>query len=136
VVGVLAFLGCLLFLLAKNGVILPKGVQYMDLVIACVAALAVSIVVVYDLKRIVNREHRIAVSPEESVLAAMALYIDILLMFPVILILLATRGRWGDCQDGSGGGGTYHDRGVSLWVCCWDEGNGREEEQRRDSYPV
>jgi hypothetical protein len=120
----------ILVILRANDVI---EIESLHLVYACAGACLLSVLLVYDMKRIVGGTHCYDISPEEYVLGAIAIYTDVLIIFIFLVLMLGAAAAGGgnsdnnDCKcSGSGGRGgccvggyTNHYAGQGhCCVCC------------------
>eukprot|EP01134_Creolimax_fragrantissima_P006327 CFRG6327T1 len=60
-----------------------------DLIYSSLGALLFSVYIIYDTQKIIGGEHKLSISPEEYVFAALALYLDIINLFLYILRALS-----------------------------------------------
>jgi hypothetical protein len=135
------------FALLETGVLMGKSTsdtdkQFMEakknlqlrFALGCLGALVLSLFLIFDFKRIVNGGHKFARSPEEYILAVLGIYVDFILIFIIIVIILGALALDGKGCDNCGGGGYggYYGHG-NCWICCWgyDEHDEEEEERRR-----
>merc|ERR1712032_1497217 len=88
--GVLA---CVLFVFFGLGIaILPLlgvNIQILHLVYSAIGVLIFSVYLIYDTQMMIGGSHKISISPEEYIFAAIAIYLDILNLFLHILKLVA-----------------------------------------------
>lgn len=63
-------------------------VKVVTLVYSCLAALLFSLYLIFDTQMMMGGKHKYAISPEDYVFAALALYLDIINIFMSILTII------------------------------------------------
>lgn len=89
------FTSCWLFVIISSVILVIFGFVAMfmqdriiNLVYCCFGVLVVSFMLVYDTQLMLGGNHQYAISPEEYIIAALSLYIDIILIFQYILEII------------------------------------------------
>jgi len=86
-------MGCILFVFIIAGLIMlfiPPG-REMDIIYGSIGALIFSVYLVIDTQMMMGGNHKFAISPEEYIFAAIALYLDIINIFLYILRILGKK---------------------------------------------
>jgi len=67
------------------------NIPAMHMVLAGVGALIFSVYLVYDTQLMIGGNHKMSISPEEYIFAALNIYMDVIMIFLYILRLLGSR---------------------------------------------
>jgi hypothetical protein len=96
-------------------------IEILHLTFACLGALLLALILLFDMRRIIGGSHTYSISPEEYILAAIAIYTDILIIFIFIVIMIGASSGGGnnDCKCSGGGGHGGYYGGVHCCYCCY-----------------
>jgi len=89
--GILFVCLIILVLFSFLAIFLRSTFPILNVVYACLGALLFSCYLVYDTQLMIGGNHKVSISPEEYVFAALNLYLDIVNIFLYILSIIGTR---------------------------------------------
>jgi FtsH-binding integral membrane protein len=83
---------CILMVFTLFGILaMFIRIPAMQMVLAAVGAIIFSVYLVYDTQLMIGGKHKMSISPEEYVFAALNIYMDVIMIFLYILRLLGSR---------------------------------------------